>query len=194
VWLIISVVLQFVLIGVLAVVVLSLARQIGILHERTAPAALVKNAPAALQPGAQLEPLTLTNLAGESLILNADMPPRSSALLFVSADCPICRSVLPAFARALDEHAAAFRGYWVGDGLDGGRFADYAAEHGIDEQRAVLSQELGLRLGIRELPALVLLDADNRLLLREVLTGPKQLTSILAQAPVPASPSGENSR
>jgi len=187
----VTIALQFVLIGVLAVVVFSLARQIGILHERTAPAALVKGAPAALQPGQILEAANITNLSGEHLQINGTAP-QKSALLFISADCPICRSVLPAFARVVDEPSSDLRGFWVGDGLDVDGFGHYAATHGIDPERALLSQELGLKLGIRELPALVVLDCDNRLLLRQVLNGPSQLMEALAQVPL-ASPSGENS-
>lgn len=190
-WLIVTIALQFVLIGVLAVVVFSLARQIGILHERTAPAALVKDAPAALEPGRILEAVNITNLSGEQLQMNGTAP-QKSALLFISADCPICRSVLPAFARAVDDRTSDLRGFWVGDGLDADGFSRYAATHGIDPEQALLSQELGLKLGIRELPALVVLDSDNRLLLRQVLNGPTQLMEALAQVPL-ASPSGENS-
>ena len=42
-WLAVATVVQYLILGVLAVAVLSLARQIGILHERTAPAALVRS-------------------------------------------------------------------------------------------------------------------------------------------------------
>ena len=188
-WLIAAVVVQFIVIAVLALVVLSLARQVGILHERTAPAGLSTKAADSIPIGGSLAAIQLSTLSDDGLLLAPGARRETTTLLFVSADCPICRSVLPAYQQALTADSQ-LSGWWVGDGSDAQRFADYTHAQAIAPERALLSQDLGLQLGIRELPALVALDADNRLLLREVLTGPRGLETALAQL---ARPQGENS-
>ncbi len=170
--------IQFVILLGLAVVVLSLARQVGILHERLSPAGMTR-AREGIEPGQSLPAMPLSALSGEPV----NFAGRGAALLFVSADCPICKSVLPAFEEALD--GSGFEGFWVADGLPGTDghlpdYAAYAADHRVDEAHLLVTQELGLTLGVRQIPALVLLDADQRLLARETLSGPRQVGGLLA--------------
>lgn len=186
-WLVVAVVVQFVIITVLALVVLSLARQVGILHERTAPAALDRGAESTLAIGERLSTTTLESLAGRGVVLSPD-DADTKLLLFIAADCPVCRTVIPAYHQALRADSA-LNGLWVGDGADPARFVAYLDEQGIDADAVVESRSLGLELGIREMPALVILDAGNRLLVREVLRGPRQLEKTLTQL---ARPQGEN--
>ena len=178
---------QFVILLGLAVVVLSLARQVGILHERLSPAGVAR-ARQGIEPGELLPAdLALEALDGEAVDLGAG----ASAVLFVSADCPICKSVLPAF-----EEAAAGSGrtpYWVADGLSGtdGALPDYGAyadDHHIDRGRFVVSQQLGFTLGIRQLPALALFGGGGRLEERQVVSGPRQLQALLKAIPQAATP------
>lgn len=189
---------QLVVLLALAVVVLSLARQVGILHERLSPAGLSRTGKG-IEPGELLPAMPLQALSGGTLALAPPEPPVPTALFFLSADCPICRSVLPGFATALVDAAGTLEGYWVADGLPGsdGQMPDYeayAASQGLDPDRFLISQELGLTLGVRQLPALVLVDGEGRLLARETLTGPRQLARLLDRHhPQAASPAGENS-
>lgn len=184
--------LQFGVLIALAVVVLSLARQVGILHERLSPAGMRRSG-SGIEPGQRLPELSLTAISGAPVRF-AGTP---SALLFVSADCPICRSVLPAFEQppAGDPR----RRFWVADGLPGtdGAHPDYAAyvaDRGLDPDRFLISQTLGLTLGVRQIPALVLLDSDGRLVSRDTVSGPRELTRLLSNsADQPATPRGEKS-
>lgn len=173
--------IQFVILIGLAIVVLSLARQVGILHERLTPAGMTR-ARDGIEPGQTLPAVALSSVAGTAVTFAG----RSTALLFVSADCPICKSVLPAFEDALAD--SGFDGYWVADGLPGtdGQMPDYSAyalDHRLDEDHLLVTQELGLTLGVRQIPALVLLDADQRLLHRETLSGPRQVAGLMAGHP-----------
>jgi len=178
---------QFVILLILAVFVLSLARQVGILHERLSPAG-VERTRSGIGVGERLPMEKLDALSGAPVEIGPASEPQ--ALLFVAADCPICRSVLPGFERGLAESGMA--GYWISDGLPatGEEFPDYAAyasEHHIDPDRFLISQELGLALGVRQLPALVLLDDNSRLQSLDVLSGPRQLRRIFeAQRASPA--------
>jgi len=176
---------QFAVLLALAVVVLSLARQVGILHERLSPGGMGRSH-RSLEPGEQLPLQALNTLNGDAVALGIadDQDPTGAlALLFVAADCPICRSVLPAFEKAL-AGGSGLDGYWVADGLPsmGGEIADYlsySSEHHIDPARFIISQELGLTLGVRQIPALALFDDQHRLVTLETLNGPRQVTRLL---------------
>jgi len=172
---------QFVILIGLAVVVLSLARQVGILHERLSPAGMTR-AREGIQVGQVLPEMPLTAISGTSVAFAG----RGTALLFVSAECPICKSVLPAFESALE--TSGYEGFWVADGLPGPSgeppdYGRYATDHHVDEAHLLVSQELGLALDVRQIPALVLLDGDRRLIARETLSGPRQLAGLMAAQP-----------
>src|SRR5262249_44041602 len=92
----ISNVVLWVLVVVLACVVLALVRQVGVLHERLAPAgALMLNRGLAVgQPAPQVE---VADLQGRTQkVGGARADGRSTLLLFVSPSCPVCKSVLTA--------------------------------------------------------------------------------------------------
>ena len=169
---------QFVVLIGLAVVVLSLARQVGILHDRLSPAGMQRSRNE-IQPGDVVPTEGLTAISGAT----ADLAGKQAALLFMSAECPICKNVLPAFEDAVA--ASGFEPYWVADGMPGpsGEVPDYgryAAEQRLDEDRLLISQELALTLGVQQIPALVLLDGEQKLVAREVLNGPRQLAGLFA--------------
>ncbi len=174
----IAVAIQFIILIGLAVVVLSLARQVGILHERLSPAGMQRSRNG-IQPGEIVPAQSLTAISEAPITFTG----RPAALLFMSAECPICRSVLPAFEDAVG--GTDFAPYWVADGLPGpsGEMPDYtryAADQRLDEDRLLVSQELGLTLGIQQIPALVLIDAEQKLIAREVLNGPRQVAALFS--------------
>lgn len=195
IWLGIAIAVQLLALVVLAVVVLSLARQVGILHERLSPAGMTR-AREGIRVGEPLPTMALKGLSGIEVDLAQPDDIDRVALLFVAADCPICRSVLPAFEQALIDTGGngSTEGYWVADGLQMADYDAYCEEYRIDPARFIVSQELGLVLGIRQIPALVLVDRDRKLLALEVLNGPKQVERLFAtQAASPTSPNPEKS-
>lgn len=189
----VAMVVQFVVLIVLTFVVLSLARQVGILHERLTPAGISRAREGILE-GEKLPSMSIESEGGG--MVDPATVGRPTALLFVAVDCPICKSVLPAYEESMIEAGDGMAGFWVTDGLPGtdGEMPDYeryAAESRIDPDRFLVSQELGLKLGIRQIPALALLDQEGRLESLETLSGPRQLTR--AMAAQRARPSGEKS-
>lgn len=183
-WLAVSTVGQFVVIALLAVTVLSLARQIGILHERTGIASLV-NKRLALDIGDVLPEMAIPTLAGEQITLGLAVS-GWVALLFLAADCPICRSVLPAYQKCLND-APTIQGYWVVDGMQLAATEEYSRSHGIAGEALLVSQELGLRFGIARLPAIAVLDADSRLVLQRGVNGPKHVVRLFRELEIPGS-------
>ena len=162
----------------LALVVLSLARQIGVLHERTAPAG------AALQRARQaqsIEPETLnvTDLTGATGPLGGFAHGRPVAILFVGPDCPVCKALLPAFEPAL-EHLDLVACYAGGAGHRDAQ-ARYAAEHALDPRRYFVGADLAVALQVMQTPTLVVVDAGGRIVLREILKGSAHLAASAAR-------------
>jgi methylamine dehydrogenase accessory protein MauD len=174
-WLLISNLALLVVVAGLALVVFSLARQIGILHERTAPLGVLRAAQPVAE-GSEVPELQMPTLAGGRVGLrDASAAGKWTALLFVAADCPICKSVLPAYLDQLHDHSGTLAGFWVSDGTDMGTYPAYVQAHGLDAARYLISQELGLHLQVRQLPSLILIDAAGRLAANRVVDSPRQL-------------------
>lgn len=155
--LLVSHLVLWVLVLVLAGVVVALVRQIGILHERVAPAGAlaVQRGPA---PGDPAPRLDVRDWSGQLLRLGAPAEDgRSTLLLFVSPSCPVCRTLLPAL-----ESARSAERHWLRVVLasDGPRdeHAAFVAEHALDRAGYVLSAELGLAWRVAQLPFAALVD------------------------------------
>lgn len=144
---------------VLAVLVAALARQVGLLHERIAPAgalALGKQITVG-EPGPDME---LTALDGSPITIGGKRNARSQLLFFVSPDCPVCKSLLPVV-----QSAAAAEADWLDLVLasDGAPAPHHAMieERGLSGIPYVLSEQLGRRLAVSKLPYGVLLDENG---------------------------------
>jgi methylamine dehydrogenase accessory protein MauD len=135
---------------------LALARQIGVLHERIAPAgALSINT--RLRAGEAAPQLTVRSLSGALLSIGGEGRARAQLLFFLSPDCPVCKSLLPALkslARA-EKHVADV--VLVSDGEDIAHQA-YVREHGLQAFPYVVSELLGRSFAVGKLPYAVLID------------------------------------
>lgn len=174
--LIVSQLLLFAALASLILVVLALARQIGVLHERIAPIG-PQQAHTGLEPGQAIPRITMRTLAGQPFPLGEALPPGTvQMLLFVAPDCPVCKRVLPI---ALD--VARDRGLTpilVGDGaapeLDAMR-----DRMGLAAIPFVTGVELGLVLQINRLPTLVLLDSNGTILAKDVVNTRRQVETLI---------------
>ena len=104
----ISNIVLWVLVLTLAAVLLALVRQLGVLHERIAPAgALMLNK--GLKVGDAAPLVQVADLQGQTHAVGAARGDgRSTLLLFVSPTCPVCKSLLPAVKSSRkDERALA---------------------------------------------------------------------------------------
>jgi len=158
--LLVSNVLLWIAVVVLAVVVLALTRQIGLLHERVAPAGAlaVERGP---QVGEGVPRRSLPTLAGGVLELGGSDPDdRRTLLFFLSPTCPVCRTLLPTLKRIAREETPSLRLVLASDGPPGEHRA-FAAEHGLSASGYLLSRELGLAFEVARLPFAVLLDAGG---------------------------------
>ncbi len=155
--LIVSNLLLWILVLVLAGVVVALVRQIGVLHERVAPAGAlaVQGGPAPGEPAPVVE---AEDWSGEPVrVGGAAEDGRSTLLLFLSPTCQVCRSLLPALESARAAERSWLRVVVASDGPRAEHEA-FVAEHGLDRGRYVLSSELGLAWRVSRLPYAALLD------------------------------------
>ena len=167
------------LLGLLALglVTLSLARQIGVLHERTAPVGgLLQKArrEAANVNRIDLDAVRVATAAGFAGPLRRLSTSRAIALLFVSNECAVCKSLLPGYEAALRRYEALPL-VLVG-GAASNDVGSFAELHGLRPEWVLASTELAVTLQVMQTPTLVLLDPDGRLLERVRLRGPTHLT------------------
>lgn len=102
-WWLASYVVLWLMVAVLAVLVVALARQVGMLHLRLGPRGALEVDDEGPPLGEAPPPVTAADLTARPITVGG--PGRPQVLLFVSPDCPLCRDVLPslpAVARALD--------------------------------------------------------------------------------------------
>ncbi len=168
-------ILLWVFVGVLTVAVLALARQVGVLNQRVAPAG-------ALMPtsgpkvGELTEAVDADDLAGTSH--NIGGPSADDTLVvFISPTCPVCKTLLPA-ARSLAA-AESLRLVFASDGFDAARHRTFARDVGLERFPYVLSQALGMRYGVSRLPFAVLIGADGVLRGRGLVNSREHLESLV---------------
>jgi methylamine dehydrogenase accessory protein MauD len=147
--------------GVLALVCMALARQIGVLHQRIAPAgALALRQP--LKVGDTTPQLALPALDGSIVQIGGERGGRSQLLLFVSPDCTICDALLPAVRSAQKAEAAWLDIILASDGaLE--RHDDFVRDKNLGKFPYVVSEQLGRSYGVAKLPYAVLIDEAGRL-------------------------------
>jgi methylamine dehydrogenase accessory protein MauD len=145
----------------LGVVCAALARQIGVLHQRIAPAgALALRQP--LKPGEPVPEMGLTALDGAAVRIGGARGGRSQLLLFVSPDCAICESLLPAVRSAQAAERAWLDIVLASDG-DAERQLQFVKDKGLGRFPYVLSEQLGRSFGVAKLPYAVLIDESGKL-------------------------------
>lgn len=174
--LIVGQVLAWIAILALVVALLALARQVGVLHMRVAPAGALQTSggPAV---GGKAPAVSATTLDGQDIVVGgpaSDVPLR--LLLFVSATCPLCKAIIPAarsFAR--DERVELT---FVGDD-DPLVQRGLVEAQGLASYRFVNGPQVGQAFEVAKLPYAVLLDADGAILSKGLVNSREHLESLI---------------
>lgn len=177
--LLVSNIVLWVLVIVLALIVLALARQVGILHERVAPAG-------ALQPiegpkvGELTDAMPLKSLDDEPVTIggrNADG--LATFVLFISPTCPVCKSLVPTAKSLARKEASRMRLLFASDGDSREQHVAYAKDLGLGDYPYVLSQELGMTYQVSKLPFALLIGADGTLQSKGLVNTREHLESLI---------------
>ncbi|PYY72474.1 methylamine utilization protein MauD [Pseudomonas jessenii] len=140
----------------LAVSMLALARQVGVIHARIAPvgALSIGRGP---QPGESGPELTATTLSGGSIKVGgaAHSP---SLVFFVSATCPVCKSLMPTVIDVVKSEGLDL--IVVGDG-EQTELRQMADRFKLPATKFVNSMEVGRAYHVGKLPYAVLLDSSG---------------------------------
>jgi len=177
--LIISTAMLWIAVVALAATVYALVRQIGVLHERIAPAGALTLS-GGLQAGEPAPELTLVTLTGEPLTLGASARAgRGLLLFFLSPTCPVCQSLLPVVRRMANEERAWLDVVLASDGSTLPEHQAYVKDKGLDAFPYVVSQELGVAFGVGKLPYAALLDNRGVLAAKGIVNTREHLESLL---------------
>jgi methylamine dehydrogenase accessory protein MauD len=175
--LVISNVVLWISVVVLAGIVFALMRQIGVLHERVAPAGalVVGEGP---KPGDPAPVLHLPDLNGRLERVGGEDPEgRSTLLFFLSPTCPICKTLLPAVLSIARSERRSLRVILASDGPLP-EHETFVREHGLSAVPYLISTDLGLRYRVGRLPYAVLIDEAGVLRSRGLVNSREHLESL----------------
>ncbi len=148
-----SVIVLWIVVIALVVVILALARQVGVLYERVAPAgALMVNQQ--LKPGdkaPQIEVLTIDNSK-----LSVGLP--NQLLFFLAPDCPICKTLLP-ILKNLQKSEKDIDFVLISDGDDD--HEKFVNEQELTDFPYTVTETVGRSFGVGKLPYGVLTDENG---------------------------------
>ncbi|OYW49000.1 MAG: methylamine utilization protein MauD [Novosphingobium sp. 28-62-57] len=174
--LIVGQVLSWVVIVALVVALLALARQVGVLHMRVAPAGALQTSggPAV---GGKAPAVPARTLEGKDVIVGGPAKNVSLRLLmFVSATCPLCKGLIPAARSfAKDERVELT---FVGDDTVDAQQGMIAAQ-GLEDYRFINGPEVGQAFEVGKLPYAVLLDAEGVILSKGLVNSREHLESLV---------------
>jgi methylamine dehydrogenase accessory protein MauD len=164
---------------VLALVIALLAaiRQLGVLHERIAPAGALMLAKG-VKVGEPAPQVAVQDLAGtQRNIGEPSSNGRATLLMFVSPTCPVCKSLLPVLKSSLSAERDWLDIVLASDGdLDSQR--EFVQSQRLGAFHYVVSGPLGITYQVSRLPLAVLVDAQGILRARGIVNSREHLESI----------------
>ncbi len=177
--LLVSYVILWALVIILSLLVFALARQVGVLHERVAPAG-------ALMPtsgpkvGELTEVMPLTDLNGHAVAVGGvDAEGLATLIMFISPTCPVCKSLVP-IARSLVSHESKrMRLMFASDGDKLEQHVAYVRDLDIEIYPYIVSEPLGLAYAVSKLPFAVLIGSDGALKSKGLVNTREHLESLV---------------
>jgi methylamine dehydrogenase accessory protein MauD len=176
---VISNVILWIVVIVLALVVLALARQVGILHERVAPAG-------ALMPtsgpkvGELTEAMSVADIHGKTVTIGGPRANRMNTLvMFISPTCPVCKSLVPTAKSLANAEKNRLELVFASDGDKLEQHQAYARDLKLESYPYVLSEKLGMSFEVSKLPFAVLIGSDGTLKSKGLVNTREHLESLI---------------
>ncbi len=160
----------------LGVVLVALSRQVGILHERSAPlgAVIADKGP---EIGDDAPKFELEDFSGRPITVGGKSENGlDTLLLFLAPNCPMCNKLLPtARAMAASEHLDVVV---VSDGPRE-EHGEFLRKHNLGDIPYVVSANVGIRLQIGRVPYAILIDGDGRIRSKGLVNTREHLESLV---------------
>ncbi|MGF7210320.1 methylamine dehydrogenase accessory protein MauD [Skermanella aerolata] len=162
----------------LSLLVLALARQVGVLHERIAPmGALMTDKGASVGEPAPV--LKVADRTGQILTLGGSNPMgRGMFLLFVSPTCPICKKLLPFAKHFARSERRSLDLVLVGDG-EASDQERMIRDYHLEEIPYLVSTEVGMTYKVGKLPYAVLIGSDGIVRAKGLVNSREHLESLI---------------
>ncbi|MES1974944.1 MAG: methylamine utilization protein MauD [Pseudomonadota bacterium] len=171
-----SQIISWIIILSLGVALLALARQVGVLHMRVAPAGALTTA-GGPSVGSGAPAIPAVSLDGTKAMIGGALPGVPLRLLmFVSATCPLCKALIPmARSFAHDERVTLI---FVGDDEPQVQ-RDMIARHGLGGYQFINGPDVGQAFAVGKLPYAVLLDENGVILSKGLVNSREHLESLV---------------
>lgn len=160
-----------------SIVIYALTRQVGVLFERVAPAgALAMNQ--TLEVGSPAPNLSLQTLSSTLVDVGGKSKTQKSQLLFfVSPDCPVCKSLLPALKSAAKSEKSWIDLILASDGKQQDH-AGFVKQYGLGDYPYIVSELLGKSYGVSKLPYAVVIDEQGNVASMGIINSREHLDSL----------------
>jgi methylamine dehydrogenase accessory protein MauD len=177
----VSHILIWVIVILLAMICLALVRQVGVLYERVAPAgALAINRK--LSAGERAPWLSVTTLGGHPLTIGlpaeSNAMPKCQLLFFLSPACPICKTLLPVVASLHKDERRWLDIILASDGEDFASHQAFVQQQDLKDFPYVVCEALGVTYGVSKLPYGVLIDEKGLISALGIVNSREHLESL----------------
>ncbi len=181
-----SLIILWIVVIALVLVVIALARQIGVLHERIAPAGALatSNGP---KVGEASPSLTVQDIFGNTHQIGPEGIPiqgatqingeKSRLIFFLSPTCPVCKTLLPALRSSARAERSWLDVMLASDG-DPDKQQAFVEREKLGEFPYVLSTELGMTFQVEKLPYAVLIDEQGTVRAKGLVNSREHLESL----------------
>lgn len=175
--LLVSNVLVWIALLALGVAVFALARQIGVLHERIRPVGALSLGKA-IQAGERAPAFELPSLTGGAVSIGGvENEGKSTLLFFLSATCPVCKTLLPILKDLSVSEQSWLRLVFASDGVEA-EHQRFIAQHGLERFPYLLSTDVGLAYQISKLPYGVLISPTGVVVTHGLVNNREHLESL----------------
>ncbi|MDR3159660.1 MAG: methylamine dehydrogenase accessory protein MauD [Zoogloeaceae bacterium] len=175
-FLVFAVIVLWALVLALMLVILAMARQIGVLLERVSPVGAMIN-DAGPQVGEASPFFDLPDWNGGGNVRLGASQSRHQLVFFLSPTCPICKTLLPALKSIRNSEGDWLDVILASDG-EAAKHQRFIEQMGLEMFPYLLSGELGMTYHVTKLPFAVLLDQQGVVRGKGLINSREQLESL----------------
>ncbi len=171
-----NVALWLIVIG-LSVALLAVVRQLGVLHERIAPAGALMLAKG-LKVGELAPQIQVQDLNGRQISLGTTRTDeRATLIMFLSPTCPVCKTLVPILRSSLGSERDWLDIILASDGEPASQ-REFVLAQRLGGFPYVVSAPLGISYQVSRLPFAALIDAQGVLRARGIINSREHLESL----------------